>query len=156
MAESFAAPLPRTAPSFAAVAEAHLDDGLLATRSYVTRDPHARGGSRRDVRARAASLAALRSCAARPHARGSAQLARNLRSTSSAPNGGGRRREETVAAARGREAEAVFGQGLSAGARARRCRRLSAAEREVIALRIVLDLRHAAGRAAARNLEDGA
>jgi RNA polymerase sigma-70 factor, ECF subfamily len=113
MAGSFAAPLPRTAPSFAAVAEAHLDD-VFGYLLYVTGDRTLAEDLTGETFERA-----LRRWRRFDPRRGSArtwlcQLARSAALDHFRAERRRKRREETVAAQERDEAEAVFGEGLSA------------------------------------------
>ena len=135
--------------TFAQAAEEHLDDvyGYLA---WFTADRCAAEDlDRRDVRAGAAALAPLRS---RPRARpapGSARSRERSRSTTSAPSGGApgasssQRRPSAI--------DARFAEGLSPELESA-LGRLTPGEREVVALRVLLDLDAGARRPHARHL----
>ena len=122
-------------PSFAFVAERHLDD-VYRYLLVLTRDPALAEISRaRRSSARCARGGALIR-AAPPHARGFARWRATPRSTGSAPSGAG------AGVRGGRAAQGALEQpdlGLSP-ALEQALSTLSAADREVIALRVVLDL----------------
>jgi len=141
VADSWAGTVPRTAPSFTAVAEQHLDDvyGYLL---YLTGDRTLAEDLTGETFERA-----LRRWRQFDPRRGTAktwlcQLARSAALDHFRSERRRRRREE-AAAQEEMAAEAAFGEGLSAELDAA-LRRLSAAEREVIALRVILDLDDAA------------
>jgi RNA polymerase sigma-70 factor, ECF subfamily len=138
MAGTWPAALPRTERSFAAAAEAHLDDvyGYLL---YLTGD-----------RALAEDLTgetferAFRRWRRFDPRRGAAktwlcQVARSAALDHFRAERRRRRREEIASGLESEAAEPVFGEGLSPALEAA-LRRLTAGEREVIALRILLDL----------------
>ena len=141
VADSWAGTVPRTAPSFAAAAEQHLDDvyGYLL---YLTGDRTLAEDLTGETFERA-----LRRWRQFDPKRGTAktwlcQLARSAALDHFRSERRRLRREE-AAAQEEMAAESAFGEGLSAELDAA-LRRLSAAEREVIALRVILDLDDAA------------
>jgi RNA polymerase sigma-70 factor, ECF subfamily len=135
--ESWVGAMPRSAPSFAAAAEAHLDD-VFAYLLYLTGDR----GLAEDLTGETFERA-LRRWRRFDPGRGTAktwlcQLARSTVLDHFRSERRRRRREEAA----GRELEAaepVFGEGLSAELETA-LGRLTAGEREVIALRVLLDL----------------
>jgi RNA polymerase sigma-70 factor (ECF subfamily) len=137
VAESWAAAMPRTAPTFASVAEEHLDD-VFAYLLYLTGDRSLAEDLTGETFERA-----LRRWRRFDPRRGTAktwlcQLARSAALDHYRSERRRRRREDAVGVDR-EETEPVFGEGLSAELEAA-LRRLSAGEREVIALRVLLDL----------------
>jgi RNA polymerase sigma-70 factor (ECF subfamily) len=138
MAEAFPAALPRTERSFAAAAEAHLDDvygyllyltGNITLAEDLTGETFERAfrrWRRFDPRRGTAKtwLCQLARSAALDHFRAERRR---------------RRREDAASSGAQEAAEQVFGEGLSAELQAALAR-LSAGEREVIALRVLLDL----------------
>lgn len=135
--ESVAGAMPRSAPTFAAAAEAHLDD-VFAYLLYLTGDRSLAEDLTGETFERA-----LRRWRRFDPRRGTAktwlcQLARSTALDHFRSERRRRRREE--AAGSGPEAtEPVFGEGLSMELEAA-LRRLTAGEREAIALRVLLDL----------------
>jgi RNA polymerase sigma-70 factor (ECF subfamily) len=133
--------MPRAAPSFAAVAEEHLDD-VFAYLLYLTGDRSLAEDLTGETFERA-----LRRWRRFDPGRGTAktwlcQLGRSAALDHFRAERRRRRREEAVGVGR-EEAEPVFGEGLSPELEGA-LRRLSAGEREVIALRVLLDLDDAA------------
>jgi RNA polymerase sigma-70 factor (ECF subfamily) len=142
MAGSWAAPLPHTRPSFAAVAEAHLDD-VFGYLLYVTGDRTLAEDLTGETFERA-----LRRWRRFDPRRGTAktwlcQLARSAALDHFRAERRRHRREEIAGRPGREETEPVFGDGLSAELEAALAH-LSPGEREVIALRVLLDLDDAA------------
>ena len=141
VADSWAGTVPRTAPSFAAAAEQHLDD-VYAYLLYLTGDRSLAEDLTGETFERA-----LRRWRRFDPGRGTAktwlcQLARSAALDHFRSERRRRRREE-AAGIDPAAAEPVFGEGLSPELESA-LRRLSAAERELIALRVLLDLDDAA------------
>lgn len=133
--------MPRTAPAFASVAEEHLD-GVFAYLLYLTGDRSLAEDLTGETFERA-----LRRWRRFDPRRGTAktwlcQLARSAALDHFRAERRRRHREEAAGVER-EETEPVFGEGLSAQLEAA-LRRLSAGEREVIVLRVLLDLDDAA------------
>jgi RNA polymerase sigma-70 factor (ECF subfamily) len=138
MAEAWPAALPRTELSFAAAAEAHLDDvyGYLL---YLTGDPTLAEDLTGETFERA-----FRRWRRFDPGRGTArtwlcQVARSAALDHFRSERRRRKREEAAGDRRSEAAEPVFGEGLSPELESA-LRRLTAGEREVIALRVLLDL----------------
>ena len=136
--ESWAGVMPRTAPSFAAAAEAHLDD-VFAYLLYLTGDRSLAEDLTGETFERA-----LRRWRRFNPGRGTAktwlcQLARSTALDHFRAEDRRRRREGRYALDVPEAEEHGFGEGLSPALETA-LSRLSAAEREVLALRVVLDL----------------